>query len=387
MVRPRKTSPTDLVLTLDFGGSGLKGIYVTQYSTSQGLYLEPECSVATKESLVEKTASYLGKAYPENLAWVGVEQEYVAVGYLAASRYHASPGLSHKKYELAVYKALAAVWVVKERLSLPNKFNVSLTLLLPPGEFEDSSLLEPLLVAGLSKFETPTGTLRVKLTNYECFPEGGGVYMMYSKSVGELIKQQVIAVVMVGYRNASVLVSRRGVVDKGRTSNLGMVRLAELVSFQVSGLSPNQLAPAIAAADSDPRPNHFLKLATASSRSSRLAEVERIIKAIATSRAEYATALMGWLREVLPNQEELDEVVIAGGTADYLHKELNDYFFGTPVVWHGDVEIPERFEALGLGNRLADVYALSVYHAHKQRKVMPWGSSEAPAEFKGVPNG
>ena len=78
---------------------------------------------------------------------------------------------------------------------------------------------------------------------------------------------------------------------------------------------------------------------------------------------------MSWLTEVLPNKNELDEVIICGGTADYLREELDSVFPTTPIVWHGGVEVPQTLNEQWLGNRLADVWALSVYHAIKVRAI------------------
>lgn len=365
MGRPKRIVPPSMILTLDFGGSGLKGIVQTADGTPQALYMEPEVCPANLSSLREKTEGNLGSAYPENIAWVGALGEYRAVGYLAASRYNANAGLSRKKYESALYKILAAIWVAKEKLKLQSKVRVALALLLPPGEFEDSELLLQMLKEALPEFLTPTGTMSCTLTSYECFPEGGGIYLNYCKQVGEAIKRSVIAVVSVGYRNASVLVSRRGVVDKGKTTNLGMVRLVELVMERTSGLNAQSLVSAIAAAGNDLSAKHFWKLATSSNQAARQAEVDKMISAIEKSRLEYAIALTSWLSEVLPGKEELDEVIICGGTADYLKKELDLHFPATPIVWHGGVEIPAYLNAQWLGSRLADDWSLSVYHAAK----------------------
>ncbi len=141
MGRPKRIVPPSMILTLDFGGSGLKGIVQTPDGTPQALYMEPEVCPANLSSLREKTEGNLGSAYPENIAWVGALGEYRAVGYLAASRYNANAGLSRKKYESAFYKILAAIWVAKEKLKLPDGGSVSLALLLPPGEFSVRWLL------------------------------------------------------------------------------------------------------------------------------------------------------------------------------------------------------------------------------------------------------
>lgn len=363
MSRLNKKAYPRATLTLDFGGSGTKGIVQIQGSTPNVLYMEPEVIEVPRTSLMSKTQNNLCNAYPENAAWVGVGEQYRAVGYLAQTAYVAPSFLRPRKYELAVYKTLAAVWVVKQKYKLPAAFDLSLALLLPPGEFEDSYLLEPMLKEALLGFDTPTGELRVNLTSYECFPEGGGIYMMYCKNKGENAKRWTIAIVQVGYRNASVLVSRRGVLDKGKTTNLGMARMVDLVMERTSGLLPNALAVAIASSGSDPKPHHFLGLVAIADAEQRMAQVEKIVAAVQSARTEYAIALTSWLQEVLPAENELSGVVVCGGTADYLKNELLAAFKSTTLVWHGEVQVPAELDKHALGSRLADVYALSEYHA------------------------
>ncbi len=86
------------------------------------------------------------------------------------------------------------------------------------------------------------------------------------------------------------------------------------------------------------------------------------------------------MKEVLPLKNELDEVIICGGTADYLRKELDVVFPTTPVDWHGGVEIPSTLNEQWLGSRLADVWALSVYHGIKVRAVRKKGESVRESE-------
>lgn len=366
MGRLSKEAFPEVTLTLDFGGSGTKGIVQIKGGKPTAFWMEPSVIEAPRASLADKTCN-LGNAYPENAAWVGVGEDYRAVGYLARSTYSATPGLRPRKYEMAVYKTLAAVWVIKQKFKLPDSFHLSLALLLPPGEFEDSALLKPMLKDALNQFDTPTGIVKANLVGYECFPEGGGIYAMYCKQAGEAIKRSLLALVMVGYRNASVLVSRRGILDRGKTTNLGMARMVELVMERTSGLKAQQLIPAIIAAGVDPKPAHFLKLVNGSDRSLRDTQIEKIIAAVSTARSEYAIALTSWLKEVLPPLGELDEALVCGGTADYLKDELDAVFPATPVVWHGGVEIPPTLNEQWLGSRQCDVWALSVYHGAKVR--------------------
>ncbi len=353
-------------LTIDFGGSGTKGIVQIRGGKPTAFWMGAAVIEAAYTSLAFQTRN-LGNAYPENTAWVGIGEDYRAVGYLARSIYSATPRLKPRKYELALYKTLAAIWVIKHKFKLSDSFDISLALLLPPGEFEDSALLKPMLKEALAQFDTPTKKINANLVGYECFPESGGIYAMYCKNTGEAIRRKVIALVMLGYRNASVIISRRGILNRGKTAKLGMTKMVDLVIEGTSGLEAEELIEAIVAAGDEPKAQHFYHLC--SSNSTKDAQVEKIISVVNSSRAEYAIALMSWLTEVLPNKNELDEVIICGGTADYLREELDSVFPTTPIVWHGGVEVPQTLNEQWLGNRLADVWALSVYHGIKVRAI------------------
>ena len=340
----------EVTLTIDFGGSGTKGIVQIRGGKPTALWIEAAVIEAPYTSLAFQTRN-LGNAYPENTAWVGIGEDYRAVGYLARSIYSATPRLKPRKYELALYKTLAAVWAIKQKFKLSDSFDISLALLLPPGEFEDSTLLKPMLKEAFTQFDTPSGKINANLVGYECFPESGGIYAMYCKNTGEAIRRKVIALVMLGYRNASVIISRRGILNRGKTARLGMTKMVDLVIEGTSGLEASELIEGIVAAGNEPKPQHFYHLCSSSNID---AQIEKILSVVNSSRAEYAIALMSWLTEVLPNKNELDEVIICGGTADYLREELDSVFPTTPIVWHGGVEVPQTLNEQWLGSLKAE---------------------------------
>ena len=381
MGRLNKQAYPLVTISIDFGGSGTKIIVQIRGGKPKAIWMEPGVIKANYESLVFQTRN-LNNAYPENAAWVGIGEDYRAIGYLARSAYGATPRLKPRKYELALFKTLAAVWVIKQKFKLPESFDISLALLLPPGEFEDSALLKPMLKEALAEFDTPTGKVNANLIGYECFPESGGIYAMYCKNTGEAIRRKVIGLVMLGYRNASAIISRRGILNRGKTAKLGMAKMVEKVIEGTSGLEAQELIEAIVAAGDEPKTQHFYHLC--SSGNLQDAEIEKIISVLNSSRAEYAIALVNWLKEVLPNNNELDELIICGGTADYLREELDAVFPTIPIVWHGDVKIPQTLNEQWLENRLADVWALSVYHGIKVRAVMREGRSREGGESKGL---
>jgi hypothetical protein len=59
----------------------------------------------------------------------------------------------------------------------------------------------------------------------------------------------------------------------------------------------------------------------------------------------------------------LDEVILCGGTAEYMRTELENHFDYTEVSWNGGIEIPSQLKDDELGSRLCDAYGM--YSAFK----------------------
>lgn len=351
----------DLFIVLDFGGSLTKGLYMGSDQKPKLLAMEPEVIEVPKSSIGKYESRKMGMsvATPADSAWCGVGEEYWAVGYLAQSQFNANPGLSQLKHERAFPKVLAAVWAAAQFLELSNSFKAAIGILLPPGEYDNGEHLRRRIEAALQEFETPTGKLKVALTHFDCKPEGGGVYMMRSLSYQnkDAFRRKTIAVVMAGYRNASVLLAQRGQVVKRLTSDLGFVKLVEKV-VAGNNWEVNRLVKAIVLAGDRPDMTQLVPVLRASTELERKGELLRLREILVTSRQEYALSLKSWLNEVLPRN--VDEVVLCGGTADYLRCELSEHFARSSIVWHG-VELPEELRNCGLGMRLCDVYGMYEY--------------------------
>jgi hypothetical protein len=288
-----------------------------------------------------------------------VNGKTLAVGYLAQSKYYANAGLAELKYERAVYKTLAAIWVVKEKLKLPPKIRIALCVLLPPGEFENKVEFEQLVRTFSADFLAGGIKMQVECVMFKCLPEGAGIFLSHQKRVGEALKQRVCAVVMVGFRNASVLISYRGIVSReGKTSDLGMVRMVEKVVAATSGQTVERLTSAIASAGSDIDTRPLVRVLRQRSREGRTSELTTIVKAIRVARHEYVAALTSWLNQVVPL--DVEEILFCGGTADYLKKELNSHYPATPCIFSG-LSVPKNVDKHSLGSRLADVYGAFLY--------------------------
>jgi len=361
----KKNQLPDLTIVLDYGGSATKGVYADRCFNERLLYMEPEVISLPKSVIDNYEQTKFGKAQPADSAWVSVEDDSCyAVGYLARTKFNGNPGLSSLKYERAFPKTLAAVWVAAKQLKLGNKFKAAIAILMPASEYESGKQLHGLLVDGLKDFDTPSGKMKVTLTEFQCKPEGGGVYMIHRHNLGDAAWRYTVAVVMVGYRNASILLAQRGQVTQRKTSNLGFIKMVELVESRIAGLpSTAQLARAIACAGDKVETRYLSPLAMSSVKEARTDEVLRIVEAINTSRVEYASALCSWLREVLPRQVSLDEVILCGGTAEYMRNELENHFDYTEVSWNGGIEIPQQLKDDELGSRLCDAYGM--YSAFK----------------------
>ena len=366
MGRPRKKKNPDLLLTLDFGGSGLKCIYQTWGNEPKVLFMEPEVIEATPQLLKAKTENLFSNISPENMAWVGIEKDYQAVGYFASAQFNAINRLKPKKHSLAIYRTLAAIWVVQQKLNLPSQMEIALAVLLPPGELSDAQMMLNQLKKSLSSFETPTGELNITTSNLTCYPEGIGVYFLHQQNSGQ-VNNKVLAFIMIGYRNASILLSKRGMITDVRSTNLGMIKYLETVTKETSGLKPEEIIEAIAKAEeerskqgkSELQAIDFLGLTEWHLNIDlRKKQAQQILDALNNSKIDYLKRIQQWLSEVLPS---IQEVVFCGGTVNYFQKELDNLFPATPVKWHGNFTYPEELNEKWLGNRLADAYGLFRY--------------------------
>lgn len=353
------SAPVKLTLTADFGGSGLKAIYTGADGKLGSLFMEPEVIVVPKTAIESLLQNQLGVCDPVDAAWVGNSGKYVAVGYLAASRFHANAGLSELKYERGLYRILAAVWVLAQKLQLGNSFKLDLAVLLPASEYESRTKFEQFLRALLKNYETPSGAMSIEIGRFNCYPEGAGVFLLHSKRVGGEMRQRKSVIVMVGYRNASALVSYRGVLDSGKTSNLGMIRMIETVMSKTSGLSEPTLCKSIVETGYDINPTILYKLTRSTTVAARNDELAKLASVIREAKTLYAATLLSWLNDVIPHDTE--EIVLCGGTVDYLKKELNSNYKTTPCIWHAGVVVPDVIDTYKLGSRLTDAYGVFLH--------------------------
>ncbi|MCL1474605.1 ParM/StbA family protein [Argonema antarcticum] len=349
----------DAMLALDTGGEGSKFIYSSISGKAHSGFMEPEVIEITQSSQSEFQTLKLSVAEPEDTCWVGCNGQYHAVGYLAKTQFLANDRLAESKVEAATYKALAAIWVMALKLKLKERFKLAVKVVLPPGEFADRETFQTKLLSQAKNFSTPSGKISAEIVHFQCLPEGAGIYLNYLDANENALKRKTIAIVMLGHRNASVLISRRGVLKEGLTSNLGFQQLVRSVQYRCSNQTSDRLTPAIARAGWEIDLTKLYPLALSSSERERVKEVEQIEEAIKKAQPEYFNALQSWLINTVPFDTE--EIIFCGGTADYLKPKLSLAFNRFDLTWHANTKIPPELDSCNLGSRLCDVYGLYRY--------------------------
>ncbi|MBW4512884.1 MAG: ParM/StbA family protein [Scytonematopsis contorta HA4267-MV1] len=346
-----------IVVTVDMGGSQNKviaQIYPDGYP--QTVILDSEIADVSAASL--RSISNEGK--PESRVWVGIGDEYYVLGTLARHQFKGITQLKELKYELAVPKICGLIWLVKEKLNLGSNFSVYLNVLLPPGEVQDKDQLQLRLKETFKGFDTPAGKIKIKLVNFNAVSEGSGIYFHFKHSRSGIVPTSLF--VMMGYRNASTFLVRDGVPGRGVTSDLGMSWLVNSFVSKVSGLNSDDfgVVEAMVASGKDCDPVVLERLSRKRKPAEIKADGEFMCSALVIARDEYWRAIARWLRSCA--ESDVRELVFCGGTADYIQPEIDAYCEkeGFKVSWHGNINVPTKI-TMGLGSRMADVYALHQY--------------------------
>lgn len=354
----------DLTIAFDPGSSLGKVFFTLKTFQPELLLMEPEVAQVPQRSLEAYEEGKIGTPAPENAAWVEYRGQCRAVGFLAQDRFYADLKLEDPKFELALYKTLAVVGAIAQQKSLPNGASLLLGVLLPYGEYEDRKVFERLITEALAGFRFRGEERSFELINFVCRPEGFGL-LSRGRTPGSSLRDRVIAVVMLGYRNTSVLVMNRGVMTQGETADLGFCKLVAMVQRLTSGQKPLKLAAAISKAGPKISAKALAHLARVSDSALRDEEIAQIREAIAAARAEYWLMLGDWLRKRIPL--EVDEVMLAGGTAYYWQRELNALFPQAEISWCTRLEeqitqtYVSKVSEKGLNFRLTDAYGLFFY--------------------------
>ena len=359
-IKKPRSGIREIGMAIDLGASLTKIVAGAEGKKEVAYFLKPEVIRVEKESIERYEREAWGETEPQNQAWVAVGGKHYAVGHLARYKFWGNAGLNQLKSSRGTYKILAAVWVIARMWQLGNHFQLSLSLLLPPGELKEKEELEQLLRKALASFKTPTGEMRVELKKFSCLPEGGGIFIMHRKKRGEVeVQRQVTAVLMLGYRNASLMVSQQGVISDFLTSDLGFVKLLKEIANSSSGQSIEKLLVPVVAAGSEVRKEALVNILRSEEEAAKKRELEELRAVIGEARKKYASALQNWLSEVMPLG--VDEIVLGGGTADAMRTEIRQILVGKNLYWHAQESLPQELALSDMSNRFVDVWCLWCY--------------------------
>ncbi|MCC2692830.1 ParM/StbA family protein [Nodularia sp. LEGE 04288] len=353
---------TRLVLTCDLGGSQTKAIaQIYPDGIPIVLAMSPEVADVSQgsiERLIQQNQFFHG-----NNAWVGLGEEYYVLGELAKTMFAGTAAIRDLKYQYALPKIMAMLWLACRNFNLNSFSEVFVQLLLPPGEVSDGEQLAIELAQALKKgVTTPTVRLKGKLRNFDVSREGSGIMAYYRRSIQNKYFQNNIGMLMLGYRNASFYLSQKGNPSLAESTQWGMSWVvAQFVERTAVGLSKydSRLIPALLAAGKGDF-DDLRALSRKTTESGIESDLKLFQKLLPDVRDEYCLAVLRWMRNIA----DLDEIVICGGTAEFVRQELTEHFEneGIPIVWNGNVSIPKKLDTLDLGDRVTDVWTSHISH-------------------------
>ncbi|MBD2458295.1 ParM/StbA family protein [Nostoc sp. FACHB-87] len=344
-----------MVATFDLGGSQSKGIVqIYPDGLPMVIAMEPEVADVRRESI-----THLGNRLYSDYVWVGIGEEYYALGALAKDAFAGTAALKDLKYHYALPKITGLLWWACHQLDL-KAVEAYVDLLLPPGEISDGGELGKKLASVLSQgVITPTGKLKAKLRNFQVAPEGSGILAYRRRGLGESFKQKNIGLLMLGYRNASFLLFKKGNPGASESTDLGMNWVVEQFVERTSvGLLKNDKRLPKALVEASKGNLNALRSLSRKSGEEIESDLKLFNSVLPIVRDDYCRALIRWIRNIAA----FNEVVICGGTSEFVRPELTEHFQkeGIPISWNGGVDIPKPLDTLGLGDRVADVWTAHI---------------------------
>jgi hypothetical protein len=295
-----------------------------------------------------------------NSVWVGVGGLNYAVGNYAVTEFDCPLEVKPLKIETIVPKICAALAVLHHKLNLPPRFNLSLVSVLPPGEYGYKDEMIRQLRLAMRKIITPAGIIRPIVQAIEVYPEGFGV-MDWHRTEG-IARDRDIGVVMMGFRNTSVLFSRGGEITKPKSSDYGLYKALERISSTSGGYPESELVFPVweymTKDDSSPfksicRSTDFEK------------EIQVLTEATRKAMAIYRRNLESWLKGAM---QRTDVIVLCGGNADYIGDDIvpflrtyvkEDPVLGYSILRHIDAaSIPLEIIETKAPHRFLDIYCL-----------------------------
>lgn len=354
------------ILIGDFGYSLFKPICQLADGTMTAFPMEPHAVELFPNSLEELRAQFKANLPPENQVWVSYERGTFAIGNLARAK-RGQMRTHELKQQSIIPKALGATWVSARKHGLDNKFRLVFVGLIPAGEMKAREALKQELTEAFAQFETPTGTFKVK-AHVDFLAEGSGI-AAYREMTDPAFQNKTCAFFMLGHRNASILVTERGVQAISRSSKWGFIQLVQDMADNVIERSVEELTSVLCEAigssaaeyrnqDLDIIPFH----AIARTGVGGLDDSQQLYAAAKAACDRYLGNLVGWMENEVNALPTCDEVIFSGGGAKLLYRLLNKRWVNRrknqySFYYYDSLKLPEGFDDKGLGSRLYDSYA------------------------------
>ena len=340
---------------IDFGASQTKILYEKVEEGTKTVKYPEVCLIPSEfiklpvQSLKQGGIDFSGgiNPPPEKSAWIKIRRKDpvgIAIGSLA-KRLSIYSQPDPIKIESAIERILAIVSTIANKENCLS-MEIKLTILLPYNEYDGREIIEKKL---RNKSQTIYWQEEKKIDVYfseiTVSPEGyGGIsYFTMTKGVDWLCNRKV-AIVMIGYRNASILYLDKGSFAKGNTCDLGYWQMLQSVVKGSIGQEANSEELASVVFELSKKENESKKeillgsITKSRESSSRKHEIAKLDSAIEIARLEYWMQLSNWLR--LQTENKTHNFIFLGGTAQYFREQLNKQLSWTTIDW-GDEVITE----------------------------------------------
>jgi hypothetical protein len=348
------TSLPQLNIIIDPGASGTKVMASVNNQKPIFFVMPPHCTE------IDATES-VGEDFDEGSTWIHCDDSYHGIGILAQQNSNKSIKIKPLKVESAPIKTLAAIAFAAHKLGLGKKILLLLSIVLPSGESQQSVIykkeLEQLIKG---KVTSPWGVLQLKLILFKCDVEGRGILIHHRKETNQLKN---IMVLMLGFRNASFIATQGKAIASKNCSDIGFHSFLQKIVTLTAGYSIEQLLLPVTRYGANKVDSALIPVLRFSPGSPhREKELADLKSAIDQAKESYTKLLMSWLGEFLT--VEVDEIVLAGGSATYIGFDLAEKLAGRfvpteDVIYMYDSEdLPKDIAKIAHGERFLDIYGL-----------------------------
>jgi hypothetical protein len=343
-----------LQIALDFGGSGTKVVAGLKGKQSIQFFMPPHCTEIT-------AADCIGDDFDENSVWVSSQATCYALGILATQHTGRSIKVKPLKVEAAPLKTLGAIAVATQKLGVGKKFLLSVSIVLPSGESQQSTIYEQVLRESIAgKVNTPWGQFQTKLHLVTIDIEGKGI-LLYHRQLSKEIKNTLV--LMLGYRNASFIATAGKIIAAKHCSDIGFHSLLQKIVSLTAGYSIERLLIPVSQYRTQQQESALERVLRFGLDSPHRAQELASLKA-AIEQAEdfYINQLLNWLTEFLTI--DVDEIVLAGGAAGYIVFKLSEKLVGSLVPhekqihWYEGADLPLAIAQIENGDRFLDIYGI-----------------------------